>query len=197
MNTETKKTLWKRIQDYFLWFLMNSYYWLLWTFLLNVILFFILYFQKLNFLTIWENIQMIFYILNILVFVLWFFIWREIHNRLFKNWYVISWTDVSYMLFLIFSAWNIWFFNYVFFFNLESVLEFVLYVIHPISFLFEPEFKTISIFLFPAIIMTYYIQESIRWKNKKTKVLTWFLFFFFYLVIPFIQFLILIPLRFK
>lgn len=89
------------------------------------------------------------------------------------------------------------FFNYAFFFNLESVLEFVLYVIHPISFLFEPEFRTISIFLFPAIIMTYYIQESIRWKNKKTKVLTWFLFFFFYLVIPFIQFLILIPLRFK
>lgn len=197
MNTETKKTLWKKIQDYFLWFLMNSYYWLLWTFLLNVMLFFILHFQKLNFLTIWENLQMIFYILNILIFVLWFFIWREIHNRLFKNWYVISWTDVSYVLFLIFSAWNIWFFNYAFFFNLESVLEFVLYVIHPISFLFEPEFRTISIFLFPAIIMTYYIQESIRWKNKKTKVLTWFLFFFFYLVIPFIQFLILLPFRYK
>ena len=191
------KTLWKKIQDWFLWFLMNSYYWLLWTFLLNVMLFFILHFQKLNFLTIWENLQMIFYILNILIFVLWFFIWREIHNRLFKNWYIISWTDVSYVLLLIFSAWNIWFFNYAFFFNLESVLEFVLYVIHPISFLFEPEFRTISIFLFPAIIMTYYIQESIRWKNKKTKLLIWFLFFFFYLVIPFIQFLILIPLRFK
>ena len=192
MNSENRTK-----QDIIIRILMNSYYWLLWTFILNIILFFILHFQNLNFLTIWENVKMIFYILNILIFVIWFFIWRKIHNKLFKNWYILSWTDVSYVLLLIFSAWNIWFFNYAFFFNLESVLEFVLYVIHPISFLFEPEFRIISIFLFPAIIMTYFIQESIRWKNKKTKLLTWFLFCSFYLLIPFVQFLILIPLRFK
>lgn len=186
-------------QDIIIRILMNSYYWMLSVAIMNFLMvyWYTLYDKVLKEITIFHII--IYLVLCISFFVLWYLLWKKIHNTIFKNNFTFWMKNVSYFLFMIITWFIFLTFNwYIFTWHelfvrtstkFQMFLEFYMFYVFFISSFIFPWWEYIHTAFIPILILVFlicYFSEKKHKNNIETQNITNTLIIFYVLslIIP-------------
>lgn len=183
-------------QDTIIRILMNSYYWMLSVAIMNFLMvyWYSLYDKVLKEITIYHI--MIYLFLCISFFVLWYLLWKKIHNTIFKNNFTFWKKNISYFLvmiitWIIFLTFNWYIFTWHELFvrtptKFPMILEFYIFYYYFISSFIWDWWGIINGMFIPFLILTflmYYFSEKKHKKNIETQDVTDKLIIFYFLSI--------------
>ena len=188
MNSEQRTK-----QDIIMRILMNSYYWMLSVAIMNFLMVYWCTLYEMKEITIFHIIIYLFFCISF--FVLWYLLWRKIHNTIFKNNFTFWKKNVSYFLFMIITWFIFLTFNWYIFIGHENFVWsskfpvftwFYIFYYYFISSFIWDWWGIINGMFIPFLILTfliYYFSEKKHKKNIETQDVTDKLIIFYFLSI--------------